>query len=684
MEAIRRHQPCITLTPDGTIVDASDPFLELMGYTLDEVQGKPHRTFVDRKTARSNDYKHLWTSLQTGAPETRVDRSKRKDGSPVALETTYLPVADEEDIIRHIIGWVTEVVEPRGPAPAPPAKAPAAVGQLAAIQRSFVFMAISPDGVITDANTQACKLFGYEPDEFIGQRYEIIQEGGQADETFWAELCAGQDKAGKLKLCTQKGKRVWLKGSYSPVTSEDGTVSKIVLCGVDVTRQTVEGSRSRQMLAAASAKMMFADQSGRIMYSNPATQQALRGLRLRNMGMVGTALASLTKVPNLLKTLRGDGTKKHTLTVQHGKHHLEISLNLLRGDQEGWMVSWEIITERIEAQAREIEAQAREVEAQAREVEAQRQQAEAERQQAEAERQQAEARHQQAIAQAREAEKSRLLQELLESIETSATELLGACISMESTNERLTQTAKQTSSEADRASDAASEVNDRLQTISQSSQQMGDAIREIARSSADATDVANEAVKLAGAATETVSRLGQSSVEIGKVIKVITAIAQQTNLLALNATIEAARAGEAGKGFAVVATEVKELAKETAQATEDISQRIEAIQGDTRNAIDSIGQISDIIGKINELQVTIASAVEQQSSTTSNMGNNITHAAEGSSGIANSITTVARAMQDTRRVVDDARQVSESVKNLADGIGEVVDNFRNRVQSKAA
>ena len=135
-------------------------------------------------------------------------------------------------------------------------------------------------------------------------------------------------------------------------------------------------------------------------------------------------------------------------------------------------------------------------------------------------------------------------------------------------------------------------------------------IKEIAKNSNDAARVVSSAVKMAENTNSTVAKLGESSGEIGKVIKVITSIAQQTNLLALNATIEAARAGEAGKGFAVVANEVKELAKETAKATEDISQRIEAIQGDTKGSVDAIAQITEIINQINDISNTIAGAVE--------------------------------------------------------------------------
>ena len=171
------------------------------------------------------------------------------------------------------------------------------------------------------------------------------------------------------------------------------------------------------------------------------------------------------------------------------------------------------------------------------------------------------------------------------------------------------------------------------------------------------------------------TKLSESSAEIGNVIKVITSIAEQTNLLALNATIEAARAGEAGKGFAVVANEVKELAKETAKATEDIGAKVEAIQNDAKGAVQAIDEITAVIGRINDIQNTIASAVEEQTGTTNEISRNISETAKGSSDIASNITGVATAATETQRSASASLGAANELSKLAVKLGEVVSQF---------
>jgi methyl-accepting chemotaxis protein len=180
---------------------------------------------------------------------------------------------------------------------------------------------------------------------------------------------------------------------------------------------------------------------------------------------------------------------------------------------------------------------------------------------------------------------------------------------------------------------------------------------------------------MAEATNATVAKLGESSAEIGNVVRVITSIAEQTNLLALNATIEAARAGEAGKGFAVVAGEVKDLAQATSQATEDIARRIEAIQVDTEAAVVAIGEISAIITQISDSHTSIASAVEQQTATTSEMSRSVSEAASGALEIAGNITAVASSADDTTAAASSTSRAAEELAAMAAEMEQLVNRF---------
>jgi methyl-accepting chemotaxis protein len=172
------------------------------------------------------------------------------------------------------------------------------------------------------------------------------------------------------------------------------------------------------------------------------------------------------------------------------------------------------------------------------------------------------------------------------------------------------------------------------------------------------------------------TRLHESSAEISAVVKTITSIAEQTNLLALNATIEAARAGEAGKGFAVVANEVKELAQETAQATEDIGRRVEAIQVDTADAVAAISEINSIIERISAYATTIAAAVEEQTATSSEMARSVSEAASGSGQIAESIRDVAEAVRVTTEGTEDSRAATVELARMSAELKTVVAQFQ--------
>ncbi len=269
------------------------------------------------------------------------------------------------------------------------------------------------------------------------------------------------------------------------------------------------------------------------------------------------------------------------------------------------------------------------------------------------------------------------MEHMLRGVAQNAQKLSAASEELSGVSQQMSTFAEETWVQASTVSTASEQVSQTVATVAAGTEEMSASIREIAKNAAEAARVAGAAVAVAASTNATVAKLGESSGEVGKVIKVITSIAQQTKLLALNATIEAARAGEAGKGFAVVANEVKELAKETAKATEDISQKIEAIQADTRGAVTAIGQISSIINQINDIQNTIASAVEEQTATTNEMSRNVAEGARITGQIAQNVTGVAKAARDTSGGAGKALQSAQSLAAMAQDLEKLVGQFNS-------
>ena len=404
-----------------------------------------------------------------------------------------------------------------------------------------------------------------------------------------------------------------------------------------------EMARVMSMMENAPINVIFADLDFRIQYMNPASLKTLETveqyLPCKAKDVVGQSIDIMHKNPeHQRRILKDPKNLPHRAHIQLGPETLDLLVSAIYDNNNqymGPMVTWEVITQRLATEAKVKEAAER------------------------------------------EREQAATLQKGVTEIAEIGTTLAAASEELTATSQQMASGAEETSSQANVVAAAAEEVSKNVQSVATGAEEMSATIKEVAKNTTESAKVAAQAVSVAETTNATVAKLGESSAEIGSIIKVITSIAQQTNLLALNATIEAARAGEAGKGFAVVANEVKELAKETTKATENIGRMIDTIQTDTKGAVEAIAQISSIIRQVNDFQNTIASAVEEQSVTTNEMTRNVTQASKGSIEIASNITSVAQAAKSTTEGASDTQKAAVELSKLASNLQQVVATLTN-------
>ncbi|HEX6674563.1 MAG TPA: methyl-accepting chemotaxis protein [Actinomycetes bacterium] len=269
----------------------------------------------------------------------------------------------------------------------------------------------------------------------------------------------------------------------------------------------------------------------------------------------------------------------------------------------------------------------------------------------------------------------------MRAIEDATGALSDSSRELAATSHQLSDTVGTTSDQANEVSTTAEQVSGHVHGVATAVDQLAVSVQQVARDAIDVTQVAAAAVRAAGDASTTVTKLGASSAEIGGILGVISDIAKQTSLLALNSTIEAARAGTAGKGFAIVAGEVKELARQTADATEEISGRIDALQQDAGGAAVAVDRIREIIGRLDELQATTAAAMEEQSATVAEIRGNLAGAATGSANIASQAGAVAESTSSTALAAGATKRAADELSAMAAGLQRLTADYRLDVRN---
>src|SRR5579872_7392669 len=653
IEAINKALATIEFTMDGTVVTVNDNFLNALGYTLNEIKGKHHSMFVEESFRESAGYREFWAKLNRGEYQAAEYKRIGKGGREVWIQASYNPILDLNGKPCKVVKYATDITPQKLALNA--MLADAAMLSKAAVEGKLATRADASKHhgdfrkVVEGVNATLHAVIGplkvaadYVDKIGKGQIPPKITDNYSGDfNTIKNNLNACIDGLAGLQEGTEIAGRMALNDYTKAVSTNYVGIFADLANGINGVRDRV-----RHLVATMKkvAEGNLEDLGEYKKVGRRSEQDELMPALIAMMSNIEGLIADAAKlssaaVAGKLST-RADATK-HSGDFRKIVEGVNATLDAVIGPvQEAGGVLKKIAAGDLTAQVignyqgdhadikNDINAM------------------------------------------------TEALRASMRSISDNARSLSSASEELTATSQQMSANAEETSAQANVVSASAEQVNKNLQTVATGTEEMSASIKEIAKNAHESAKVATAAVKVAEDTNQVVTKLGDSSTEIGQVIKVITSIAQQTNLLALNATIEAARAGEAGKGFAVVANEVKELAKQTAKATEDISRKIEAIQGDTKGAVGAIGQISSVIKQVNDISNTIATAVEEQNATTNEMARNVGEAAKGSGEITKNISGVAEAAKSTTHGANDSLKASQALAQMSTELQELVSRFK--------
>ncbi|QDU80328.1 Biofilm dispersion protein BdlA [Polystyrenella longa] len=640
--AINKSQAVIEFEMDGTIVTANENFLGAVGYRLDEIQGKHHSIFVGPEYARSPEYKNFWAKLNRGEFESKEYQRFGKNGKEIWIQASYNPVFNDQGDPIRVIKYASDITAQK-------MQNANYEGQINAISKAQAVIEFNMDGTIITANENFLNAVGYKLTEVQGQHHRIFVEDRLASsreyKDFWARLNRGEYDSGEYQRFGKGGKEIWIQASYNPILDASGNPFKVVKFATDVTAQ----------------KLRNADYQGQI-------EAISKAQAVIEFEMDGTIIQANE---NFLSTLG------YSLAEVQGRHHSMFVEPSFKESRE-YKEFWEKLN-RGEFESKEYKrigkgGKAVWIQASYNPI------------------YDMNGRPFKVVKYATDITRSTLAKMAVAELSRDFEMNIGAVVegvkeagtTLQGSSKSLAVASEETARQSQVVSEASKQASDNVESVSGAASQLSQSINEIASHVQEASRMTQQAVRDADSTIITMNELGASSVEIGQVIKVITSIAQQTNLLALNATIEAARAGEAGKGFAVVANEVKELARQTASATEDISQKIGAIQGATSGAASAIKVIGDSIRKIDEISTTISGAVEEQNAATNSIAGNVSEAFKGTEEVTNNIASVSEAAGEAGK---GATEVLDAANRLADEsstLEQITQSFLRTFQEKVS
>ncbi len=499
-----------------------------------------------------------------------------------------------------------------------------------AIDKVQAIIEFDLSGRILRANENFCRALGYRLEEIQGKHHRIFCTDDVRESLeyrrFWEKLNRGEFDTGEYKRIKKDGSELWINASYNPVFDNQGKLVKVIKFATDITREklkNLEFSSTLDAVSKAQAVIEF-NMDGSIISANENFLMTL-----------GYSLAEIQGKHHSMFCDEGTASSRAYQAfwekLRSGQYDSGEYRRVGKGGRVVWIsASYNPILD-LNGKPYKVVKFASDITP---------------------------------------------LRTMIDAIAESSVQLAQSAAELKTNATDMTANAKKTATDSNVATIASDEIFIAIQTLAASTEEMVASIREIARSSSESAEMSHSTLASALDTNKTIQQLGVSSQEIGNVIKVISSIAQQTNLLALNATIEAARAGEAGKGFSVVANEVKELAKQTAKATEDITNKIGAIQKDTQGAVDAIGGISKAMEKLNSISGAIAAAVEEQTATTNEVSRIIGDSKKGMERIAHTIKSVSQAASESEKKCDLTLTSSADLSALAERLKGILSTHK--------